>query len=147
MSRTRAAYQDYFRHLADLLALKDWRIEVIEEAPVNEHAMAFIECVYGRKWCQIRLSDRWLADPEDRQRQHAAHELIHAHLSAADQIADNQLPRAARPAYRLLSEFGVDGLADGIAPLLPLPSDVLGSPLEFPQPDENSPLLAVDRSA
>jgi hypothetical protein len=125
MSRNRTEYSPYFRELGDRFGLKDWRIDVSDEPPSNEDAIANIECVYGRKWAIIRLSDKWLADPEEEQRLYAIHELIHAHYSHADGVAEELLSKGERRAYIRALEYGVDGLANAIAPLLPLPSAIL----------------------
>ena len=115
----RAKWLPYVRRLADILALKDWRIDVLDELPSGDGAFASIYPIVGRKWANLRMSEEFLVAPKLDQRQTIAHELVHCHfapllrlLEARDQYDD---------AMRHALEYGVDGLADGIAPLLPLP--------------------------
>lgn len=116
----RQRFAPYLRRLADLLALKDWRAEIIGR-PAADHAIATVDLIYGRKLMQLRLSEDFLAASPEDQRHTVAHELIHCHLEAAWEIAADSLPEEARPGFVRMMEYGIDGLADAIAPLLPLP--------------------------
>jgi hypothetical protein len=133
-------FEPYFRALAGILALKDWRIEISDDPPPGDHAIADVECVFGRKWAVVRLSDDFLDATEADQRHLTTHELIHCHCSHADGVVDDLLDRRGQRIYKRAVEYAVDGLADGIAPLLPLPSEILAT-------NGNSPLPPVDRSA
>jgi hypothetical protein len=124
-TRDRLDYQPYFRAIADRLHLRDWRVEVTDDPTDSTNAEAQCVLVYGRKWIRIRLSEKFLRDDEDRQRHTTTHELLHAHHATADRIAEDKLPADTYPAYLQSLEYGIDGLADAIAPLLPLPSEIL----------------------
>ena len=123
--RDRRDFAPYFRRLADLLALKDWRIDVLDEPPSSADSHANVHCVYGRKWARVRLSEGFLRDTGGEQRHTACHELIHCHYAMADGIAEDGLDAKQQDAFRRALEYATDGLADAIAPLMPLPSDVL----------------------
>ena len=115
----RQRWAPYVRQLADTLRLRDWRIEVYEDAPADSTATASCCPVQGRKFAVIRLGESFLTDPPDDQRHTLTHELLHCHLGPMTRMieAHDGLP----PAANLAMEYCVDGLADAIAPLLPLP--------------------------
>ncbi len=131
----RLDFQPYFRAIADLLALKDWTIIVKDESPDDGDANATVNITYGRKRAIIRLSENFLKDDESDQRHTAVHELIHCHLDTHGRLAENAV--ADTKPYRLLLEIAVDGLTDAVAPFLPLPSAILGSP-GLPEPNLDS---------
>jgi hypothetical protein len=111
----------YVRLLADLLHLKDWSFTVMTEGPEGESAIAAINCAEGRKYAHVRLSDNFLCSDPESQRQTLIHELLHCHLAAADHVAGKMI-KENFDLFRLHCEYGVDGIADAIAPLLPLPT-------------------------
>jgi hypothetical protein len=115
----RQRWAPYVRQLADLLRLRDWRIDVYEDAPAEPTAIASCAPVEGRKYAVIRLGESFLTDPPDDQRQTITHELLHCHLGPMVRMIEvhDGLP----PAAKIAMEYCVDGLADAIAPLLPLP--------------------------
>ncbi len=121
----RLDYQPYFRALADRLALKDWRIEVTDEEPSDSQANLSVQPVEGRKWARLRLSEFWLRRPPEAQRLGAVHELIHVHHATEINLLKKWLSADAFAAWLMAHEYAVDGLADAIAPLMPLPSEVL----------------------
>jgi hypothetical protein len=115
----RERWAPYVRQLGDLLRLRDWRIQVNEDAPGDSSAIASCAPVEGRKYAVIRLGESFLTDTAEEQRHTITHELLHCHLGPMIRMieAHDGLP----PAAKLAMEYCVDGLADAIAPLLPLP--------------------------
>jgi hypothetical protein len=107
------------RQLADIMHLKDWRIEVYEDAPGGADAIASCAPVGGRKLAVIRLGESFLTDSSIDQRHTLIHELLHCHLGPMQRMleAGEPIPAAAM----LAIEYAVDGLADVIAPLVPEP--------------------------
>lgn len=116
----RQRFAPYLRRLADLLGLKDWHVRIADEA-ADACADASIEWTYGRKRARVWLGEHFLDDTPEGQRHTLAHELIHCHFGPAWDIAVEGLADAAASPFRRLAEYAVDGLADAIAPLLPLP--------------------------
>ena len=114
----RQRWAPYVRQLADILRLKDWRIQVLEDLP-PENALASCAPVEGRKYANLRLGECFLVDAAEEQRHTIVHELLHCHLGPMTRMieAHDGMP----PAAMLALEYCVDGLADAIAPLLPLP--------------------------
>lgn len=117
----RLAFEPYLRQLADAMRLRDWTVEIEPEEPEDPNEQAHVVCIYGRKCARVRLSDGFLTDAPEEQRQGLVHELIHCHFDMANQTALEAMPEPVQDVYRRLVEYGVDGLADAIAPLLPLP--------------------------
>jgi hypothetical protein len=115
----RERWAPYVRQLADLLCLRDWRIEVYEDAPSDSSAIASCQPVTGRKYAAIRLSESFLTDPKTDQRHTLTHELLHCHLGPMTRLLEAN--EAMPAAVQLAMEYCVDGLADAIAPLLPEP--------------------------
>ncbi len=115
----RQRWAPYVRQLADTLRLRDWRIEVYEDAPADSTATASVCPVNGRKYAVVRFGESFLTDEPADQRHTIVHELLHCHLGPMCRMieAHDGLP----PAANLAMEYCVDGLADAIAPLLPLP--------------------------
>lgn len=113
----------YLRCLADRMGLRDWTVGHDEKDPGGDrHASA--RWVYGRKRLWVRFSPEFHADAAEARRQTAVHELIHAHFAPVDDFLREHLGAKAFSDYRMLSEYGVDALADVIAPHMPLPSEV-----------------------
>jgi hypothetical protein len=115
----RQRWAPYVRQLADILHLRDWRIDINEDAPSGQDAIASCQPVTGRKYAVLRLSESFLSDPKPDQRHTLTHELLHCHLGPMHRMLEQSgdLPAAAL----LAIEYCVDGLADAIAPLLPEP--------------------------
>ncbi len=126
MKRQRQDWLPYFRALADKIRLRDWDFMIIDELPGNG-SMASINCVDGRKFGSIRLSESFLSDTEVDQRYTATHELVHCHVALQDAIAEMEIDEDHIGPYNRASEYGVDSLAMAISQFMPLPSEVLGS--------------------
>ncbi len=103
--------------MAELLGLKDWVIRLNEDEPEDPDALASVRFTYGRKLVVLFLSDRFLEDNPEEQRNTIAHELIHCHFHLLDSYETRSTINRIRPAI----EFGVDGLATAIDKFLPLP--------------------------
>jgi len=114
-------FAPYLRRLADLLALKDWRVEIDDDGPDAPAAVASICWTYGRKLATVYLSAAFLDHDPEEQRHTLAHELIHCQLGPAWDIAVEGLDSGQASAFCRMAEYAIDGLADAIAPLLPLP--------------------------
>jgi hypothetical protein len=115
----RQRWEPYLRYLADALHLRDWRVDVYEDPPEDPTATASCCPISGRKVAIVRVAESFLTDGPAEQRHTLVHELIHCHFGPPWRMleAHGSLP----PAALLAMEYGVDGLADAIAPLLPLP--------------------------
>ena len=118
-STRRQRWQPYVRKLADLMRLRDWRVEIAEDAPSDANAIASCNPIEGRKFAVIRLSESFFTDSRDDQRQTLAHELLHCHTGPLQRLLEAE--ESCTPAVRHAIEYCVDGLADAIAPLLPDP--------------------------
>lgn len=118
----------YVAALAPLLKLSDWSIEV-SRMPCEADAVASIEPLYGQKRAILRLGPAFLSQSLEDQRQTVAHELIHCHLFAATELVrrtndyalTEQGAEVAWVGFMSEVEYATDGLADAIAPFLPLP--------------------------
>lgn len=114
------AVVSYLRVLADCLALRDWSFALLEE-PAPDSFAAQIQPLRGRKHAEIRLSAYFSAFPPETQRHCLVHELLHCHLAPCGFVAQDSLEPSIASAFVVSLEYGVDGLADAIAPLMPLP--------------------------
>lgn len=129
-----AAYQTYLRQLADLLGLKDWEIVLKRELDADEDTAASITCSYGQKHAFVWVGQKFFSGYDLAYRRCClAHELIHCHLNAAQEVVRNLSGRLAGDAYDIVRschhdaiEYATDGIARAIAPLLPLPPEVEG---------------------
>ena len=122
-------WQAYIRDMADRMALKDWCVTLTHLAPDNEDAAAQTKTTYGRKRADISLMREWETNTPEQQRQYLTHEVIHLHVDVLLCMGEDDLePLIGKAAqelwqavYRRQLEYAVDGLADAIAPLMPLP--------------------------
>ncbi len=134
----------YVSEIASQLWLSDWTFVITERAPDSCDADAAIECLQGRKYARLFFSEKHLRDSEQDQRHTIVHELIHCHLALAADIANQCIDGDKFPPFRLGMEYAVDGLADAIAPLMPLPSQILDQPV---QPEPAKPARKVKRKS
>jgi len=111
----------YVRALMSMIGLRDWKLDVREELPANG-GQASVELLHGRKYAVLRLSEDFLNDTPEGQRQTICHELIHIHQ--APWIRVLEVKEYDDPAVKLAMEYATDGLADGFAQFLPLPPKV-----------------------
>src|SRR5688572_8706081 len=122
-------WQAYVNEVAALLCLKDWTVELTDDHPNDTEGLAEIEPVDGRKYAVLRLCAHWHDRTPEKQRHSIVHELVHLHHVAATDIIRVDMPRhLSQQAYDILwgaflrqVEYLVDGLADALAPFMPLP--------------------------
>lgn len=123
----------YVRAVADALGLRDWHVTYVDEPPGgidHENATAAIRPTRGRKWASLWVPARWWDEsPEDR-RQTIAHELLHLHFAGMERMLETVQTNLGDAAWGVLRsahldalELAVDGIADAIAPHLPLPPE------------------------
>jgi hypothetical protein len=125
---------NYVRDIADLLDLRDWKLNI---EPVPEPDPAFrASCspVEGRRFARVAFSRDVATWPPDLIRSTVAHELIHCHFSHLDDVvgkAEKPLGLAFGPwhdAYKLAAEHAIDALAEAFADHCPMPPRSLGKP-------------------
>ena len=109
---------EYIGKLQAAMALQDWTIGVSEEVP-DVDCNATIEPVCGRKLATISLAEDFDILSPEVQRHCIVHELIHCHLAQVTHLGE--LMSEPTCIWRSIIEYTTDGLADAIAPLLPLP--------------------------
>jgi hypothetical protein len=115
----RERWAPYVRLLGDILHLQDWRLDVSEESPNGVDSIASCAPIYGRKYAVIRLAESFLTDDPIEQRHTLTHELFHCHFAPMMRLLEATESFGA--AEKLSMEYFVDGMADAIAPLLPMP--------------------------
>jgi hypothetical protein len=118
---SRQKFVPYLVSLKNQLNLKDWEAKISDEHPYTDNALAQVDMPFGRKLFIIRLSDAFLVSTREEQRRTLVHELIHVHFSPAHDLAMDQLEKELKSPFQRMVEYGVDGLADAIAPFFKLP--------------------------
>lgn len=118
----------YLRELADILHLRDWKVLLGDGPPPESDVEAYVRCTYGRKLARVFVASDWLRFTGEQQRHSLVHELIHIHLQPITWAHDNAADVVGVVAWKILDgahedaiEYATDGLADAIAPLMPLP--------------------------
>lgn len=127
-----ALLQLYIRDMANKLCLRDWKIELVDGEPADATSAACCRTLKGRKVAHIKVSSKWTELAPAQQRHYITHELIHVHAEAMDDVLFYSIKGQLAPGAweACYSEFGraleyaVDGLADALAPYLPLPGGV-----------------------
>lgn len=119
----------YLRVLADRMSLKDWSIEVQTE-PADPEAHAEVRCVDGRKLAKMRFAHDWHEQAPEVLRHTCCHELIHCHFAMAWADQERRLEGADRSTFVMHLEYGIDGMADAIAPFMPLFSEIADGPTQ-----------------
>ena len=117
----------YVRHVANLLGLRDWTLEISHQ-PCDGESLASINPTFGRKLAEMNFCANWPELDPAVQRHAIVHELIHAHLAGLQTYVYHALPTllgeagwsAFESAYRQQNELATDGIADGIAATFPL---------------------------
>lgn len=123
--RDAAEFEPYVRAIFDRLGLKDWEARVLDDPPPSDSAYAYVECVYGRKLAHVQFSRNFLRGSEAEQRHAVVHEALHCHFTQADQVHAKLAGDEHYGIFKLAMEYGIDAVAVAIAPLFPLPSEVL----------------------
>lgn len=123
-----AFWLGYIRQLADLLGLKDWRIELDRDPTNREGAGASNYTYYGRKKADITFGPSFLVQSPEDQRYILAHECLHCHfdhihkgvIAYAESKGDGDESYFAQAHLRDFENI-VDTVAVIVAPFLPLP--------------------------
>jgi hypothetical protein len=127
----------YVRACADLMELRDWTIGLAYERPeapggsagdTGQEWSAALEGTIGRKNACLSIDPDCDGLPREELRQTVAHELAHCHFVALwHQMRIDLLARLSQDAYDVFIasaernlEYGIDALADAVAPRLPL---------------------------
>jgi hypothetical protein len=110
----------YLRDLADRMGLKDWTIEVLADL-CDDDSHADIRCIEGRKLAKVRFARDWREQTPETQRHTCCHELIHCHFAAVHLDTLRKLKSVDGETFMMHLEYGIDGMADAIAPHMPLP--------------------------
>lgn len=121
----------YIRHLADLLGLKDWRIELERQYTNDSEAVAACRVWPNQRGASISLTDWFLKQyTAAEQRETVAHELFHCHdyrlRCLVHEYADKDESDAGKLFLSLFEreyEQLCDGMAVAVAEFLPLPEN------------------------
>jgi hypothetical protein len=120
--------KDYLRDIADRLGLRDWTLDMsYEPLQSDDDGAACVKCLYGRKRVEVRVARDWAKMDGEDKRHYIVHELIHPHFDASHSLFENELKKlvgesmatALEAQHRQHIEFGVDAMADALAPLMP----------------------------
>lgn len=125
----KAILEAYVSSMKDLLGLADWTI-IVDWEPSSEETCATVRPVAGQKRAVLNLGPSFLEDTLEDQRHTIVHELVHCHLFPSTELVrqthQELLPKSAATAawVALMAnvEYATDGLADVLAPYMPLPS-------------------------
>lgn len=126
---TRKEWQAYISQIGDLMNLHDWTLTLVKE-PANSDNAAEMDSIYGRKVVHIRLSSTWHEFTPHEQRYLIVHEIAHTYFEPMDHLLCGKMKRLFsahdlqtwHDDYSLLLEYGVDAVAECIAPSMPLPT-------------------------
>lgn len=143
----RGLWGDYIRDLANRLGLRDWCLHLMHRPPDDEQALASVQRTYGRKHAQIFLCEDWTEMHQEVQRAAVVHELLHVQQAFLNTYVSHSVPQAMSrreydiwwEGYRQHEEYVVDGLADNIALLLPMPPPGAEHGTKDPPPSERTP--------
>lgn len=132
----RNALCKYVYELQKRLRLADWNIYFVDEpSEPSEFAQAksaaSMSTVYGRKVAHLRVGPDWNTFSPEVKRHTLTHELIHLHWDEADNVIFFTVRKQLAPAawevvegeFNRQMERAVDGLADVLAPLMPMPPE------------------------
>ena len=118
------AFDPYIGLLASLMGLANWTIFRSDEPPSSRDAVASMEPIHGRYYAILRIGDYFLdRESPSEKRNTVVHELLHAHLSHLQKIAEDNLDDRVFPQFLLALEYAVDGMAKAWAERLPLPPE------------------------
>lgn len=111
------------------LGLGHWRVDIGEQQPEGENN-AQVFWWHMKYRATIIFADGILrADPAEL-RYTVVHELLHLHLRGLNMAVPEVSGKGGRWEYE--EELAVDGLAQALAPLMPLPPPVAGAELGVP---------------
>ena len=122
----RRSFAKYVAGIAKDMGLADWTLNFPPD-PCDEPALAEVDTTYGRRIATIRVCADFAHQSPETQRNAVIHELIHVHFAHERQavfdvlgLLGHEARDLATSSYRLGHEYGVDALADAIAPHYPL---------------------------
>jgi hypothetical protein len=115
----RESLERYLRTLADRMALKDWAATILDDQSADG-THADILCVEGRKVGRVRFARDWAERSPEDLRHTCCHELLHCHHGALMVEMGRRLNKADFATFMMLLEYAIDGIADALAPHLPL---------------------------
>lgn len=127
--KRRSEIQLYVDQLRTLMALIDWQVTVELEGPVDApDALAQIFCTYGQRSARISVAENFDDHTLREQRIALVHELLHCHLNRIRVSSINTFARLGNDPYEIAKsqiqdeiEYATDSIAQGLAPLCPLP--------------------------
>jgi hypothetical protein len=134
-ARARREFERYVRYIADRMELRDWTIRVDHDSCDAKHTEGFqwqAKCspVPGRKFAILTFDPSCFTDLNRHElRQTVVHELVHCHFyglwdtvrqDSLDLIAEQDAYDVLIAGVRRHLEYGVDAVADAIAPRMPL---------------------------
>lgn len=118
----------YVRHIANQLGLRDWTITLMHDF-ADDDCMAQVHCIHARKVANIRFATDFHTYTPEQVRHTVVHELTHCHTTHMDKLIEAQSGPLGLQAYEqlcnawnLAHEYAVDGIADALSMLLPLPN-------------------------
>jgi hypothetical protein len=114
----------YVRKVADLMNLKDWTIVISDHAPDNSDYEASCYIPEGRKYCTIHLSEHFLDNTPNHQRETLVHELQHCHTECLKRCVEKTVGINEWYILQVLMEYCVDDTASYVAKFLPLPEEI-----------------------
>lgn len=120
----------YIRDRADQLGLKDWTVELGDQPPMDEDALAELHPTEGRKWAVIRICSHFGKLSPEEQRSAIIHELLHCHqvpildIVRLDLYDARVIPASTydilHSTMRRAAEYENDALCEAISPMFPL---------------------------
>lgn len=116
----------YIRKTADLMDLRDWRIELNDDHP-DDDCGATVQVLENRRLAKVSVSEG--TETPENLRHYIVHELVHLHLWPIDQSTESIIGALGSTSYSVFSmshrnavEQAVDAVACVISPHLPLPN-------------------------
>lgn len=122
--------QSYVNKIKAMLGLSEWEV-VVNQEPCQEGNVASISWLWGRKYATLNVAKTFVTEaPRGYIRSTVIHELFHCvHAVPQDQIdkvlkgvTKKDTHQTFRHAWWQAHEYAIDGLAEAIAPLFPLPA-------------------------
>ncbi len=117
---TRESLLEYVREVADLLELKDWRIQLTDE-PSRAGTWFSIASTTNQKSAWMRLAWNWTELTGTELRRMVIHEMLHLHWEPAWDYVTDCLSSEQTTAFKHMAEYSIDGIARAIAEHYPLP--------------------------
>lgn len=117
----RQKWLSYTRKIADLMGLKDWEIKIGNDGPENTSYEAQCYIPEGRRLFTLYLSDSFLDNTKESQRQTIVHELQHCHSEVFRLSVMKSTTVELWDVLRISFEHSIDDTAVYIAKFLPLP--------------------------